>query len=85
MSVRHHDQLYFHQEREQQLVAALQECSQSLDRAIQIIYNISGEQPGAVPENILEVAQKYVSRKRPIQELLGSGTQAGPSYKQGTF
>lgn len=74
MSVRHHDQLYFHQEREQQLVAALQECSRSLERAIAIIHNISGDQPVAVPDDILDVAMKYGSRKRPIRELFASSS-----------
>eukprot|EP01032_Pedospumella_encystans_P014930 gene14930-17124_t len=63
MSVRHHDQLYFHQEREQQLIYGLQECSSALDRALHIILAMHGGDPHAVPVDLLQIGQKYSTQR----------------------
>jgi hypothetical protein len=65
MSVRHHEQLFSHQQREQELVLALQECSAALERSIQVIQHPhprNGSQ-GIVPSDIMEVAMKYSAAK----------------------
>ena len=60
MSVRHHEQLFSHQQREQQLLQALQECANALERSIDIIQQKQG--PQAVPPEISKVSMKYSNR-----------------------
>lgn len=59
MSIRQHDQLCFHQEREQQLIFGLQECSSALDRALHIILTMHGGDLNAIPLELLQVGQRY--------------------------
>jgi len=66
MSVRHHEQLFSHQQREQELVLALQECSAALERSIQVIQHPQhpgNGSHGMVPSDIMEVAMKYSAAK----------------------
>ena len=65
MSMRHHDQLCFHQEREQELIMGLHECSTALDCALQIIVSMSGGNMHAVPPEMRMVALKYSTRAWP--------------------
>lgn len=60
MSVRHHEQLFSHQQREQQLLQALQECASALEKSIDIIQQKQG--PNAVPPEISKVSLKYSNR-----------------------
>jgi hypothetical protein len=60
MSVRHHEQLFSHQQREQQLLAALQECAQALEKSIDVISSKNGA--NAVPADISKICAKYSNR-----------------------
>jgi len=60
MSVRHHEQLFSHQQREQQLLQALQECSQALDKSVEFIQSTS--HPAAVPLEVFKAYSKYSSK-----------------------
>lgn len=60
MSVRHHEQLFSHQQREQQLLQALQECSQALEKSVEFIQSTSG--PAAVPLEVTKTYLKYSSK-----------------------
>ena len=60
MSVRHHEQLFSHQQREQQLLQALQECSQALEKSIEFCSTKLG--PQAMPADISKICMKYSSR-----------------------
>lgn len=60
MSVRHHEQLFSHQQREQQLLQALQECSQSLERSVEFIQQRCGT--NSVPSEIMKTYTKYSSK-----------------------
>lgn len=60
MSVRHHEQLFSHQQREQQLLQALQECSQALEKSIEFVSSKLG--PQVVPAEISKICLKYSSR-----------------------
>lgn len=60
MSVRHHEQLFSHQQREQQLLQALQECSQALEKSIDFVQQKLG--PNSVPAEISKICMKYSSR-----------------------
>ena len=60
MSVRHHEQLFSHQQREQQLLQALQECSQALERSVDIIQQRCGA--NALPAEISRTYLKYSSK-----------------------
>eukprot|EP01038_Epipyxis_sp_PR26KG_P008604 gene8604-11628_t len=63
MSVRHHEQLFSHQQREQQLLQALHECSEALQKSIDFIDSSSGV---SVPSEILKVSLKYSSKETTI-------------------
>lgn len=60
MSVRHHEQLFSHQQREQQLLQALQECSQALEKSVEVIQQRCG--PSAVPPDVSKTYVKYSSK-----------------------
>lgn len=60
MSVRHHEQLFSHQQREQQLLQALTESSQALEKAVEFMQQKFG--PNVVPPDILKTSMKYSSR-----------------------
>jgi hypothetical protein len=60
MSVRHHEQLFSHQQREQQLLNALQECSQALEKAVEVVKQKCG--PNAVPADINKTCMKFSSK-----------------------
>lgn len=60
MSVRHHEQLFSHQQREQQLLQALQECSGALERAVGVIQQTCG--PSAVPQDIAKTSVKFATK-----------------------
>jgi hypothetical protein len=60
MSVRHHEQLFSHQQREQQLLQALQECAQALEKSIDFSHQKLG--PNTVPADITKICMKYSSR-----------------------
>lgn len=62
MSVRHHEQLFSHQQREQQLLVALQECATALEKSVQVITQINGGNAAAVPPEIAQVALKYSTK-----------------------
>lgn len=77
MSMRHHDQLYFHQEREQQLVAGMQECSGALDRALAIILALNGGDYSAIPPDMQLISMKYSTQRYPP---VASAASAPGSY-----
>jgi hypothetical protein len=60
MSVRHHEQLFSHQQREQQLLQALQECGSALEKAIEFASSKLG--PNSVPSEISKISMKYSNR-----------------------
>ncbi len=60
MSVRHHEQLFSHQQREQQLLQALQECSQALEKSVDILQQRCGA--NAVPVEVSKTLLKYSSK-----------------------
>jgi uncharacterized Zn-finger protein len=60
MSVRHHEQLFSHQQREQQLLQALQECSQALEKSVEVIQQRCG--PSDVPPEVSKTYVKYSSK-----------------------
>lgn len=60
MSVRHHEQLFSHQQREQQLLSGLQECSIALERAVEFIQQNLG--PQAVPPEVGKTCLKYSTK-----------------------
>jgi hypothetical protein len=60
MSVRHHEQLFSHQQREQQLLQALQECSGALERSVGFIQQNCG--PNAVPGDIARTSLKFSTK-----------------------
>ena len=62
MSVRHHEQLFSHQQREQQLLHALQECATALEKSVQVITQMSGGNKAAVPPEIAQMAMKYSTK-----------------------
>lgn len=62
MSVRHHEQLFSHQQREQQLLVALQECATALEKSVQVITQLNGGNVTAVPPEIAQVALKYSTK-----------------------
>lgn len=62
MSVRHHEQLFTHQQREQQLLHAIQECSVALERALHCV----AQSGGSIPADIAQVAARYSSGKSRI-------------------
>eukprot|EP00428_Durinskia_dybowskii_P083596 CAMPEP_0170424614 /NCGR_PEP_ID=MMETSP0117_2-20130122/37652_1 /TAXON_ID=400756 /ORGANISM="Durinskia baltica, Strain CSIRO CS-38" /LENGTH=246 /DNA_ID=CAMNT_0010683495 /DNA_START=73 /DNA_END=810 /DNA_ORIENTATION=+ len=62
MSVRHHEQLFSHQQREQQLLLALQECAFALEKSVTVITQMSGGNSAAVPADIAQVALKYSTK-----------------------
>lgn len=65
MSMRHHDQLFFHQEREQQLISGMQECSGALDRALAIIIALNGGDYNAIPADMRMISMKYSTQRYP--------------------
>lgn len=62
MSVRHHEQLFSHQQREQQLLLALQECAGALEKSVQVMSQMNGGSMSAVPPEIMQVAIKYSTK-----------------------
>jgi hypothetical protein len=62
MSLRHHDQLQFHQKREQELLDALREVSDTLDDSLSLIGNLTGNNPNIVPQRMQNVARKYSTK-----------------------
>ena len=62
MSVRHHEQLFSHQQREQQLLLALQECAGALEKSVQVMSQMNGGSVAAVPSEIMQVALKYSTK-----------------------
>lgn len=69
MSVRHHEQLFSHQQREQQLLVALQECATALEKSVLVITQMSGGNPAAVPIEISQVAMKYSTKNNGTDQL----------------
>lgn len=68
MSVRHHEQLFSHQQREQQLLQALQECSMALERSVEVIQQNLG--PQAVPPEVGKACLKFSSKDVLSQSLI---------------
>lgn len=60
MSVRHHEQLFSHQQREQQLLQALQECSSALERSVGFIQQTCGAH--MVPSDIAKTSLKFSTK-----------------------
>lgn len=69
MSVRHHEQLFSHQQREQQLILALQECAFGLEKSVTVITQLNGGNPAAVPADIAQVAMKYSTKGGATDQL----------------
>lgn len=60
MSVRHHEQLFSHQQREHQLLNALQEVTNGLELSVDLIRLKLG--PLAVPTEINKIYSKYCNK-----------------------
>lgn len=60
MSVRHHEQLFSHQQREQQLLSALQECSQALEKSVEVIQSKLGS--NAIPVDVSKAVMKFSNK-----------------------
>ena len=56
LSVRHHEQLFSHQQREQQLAVALQECTLLLEQSVSIINEIA---PSQTPLTMIDASRKF--------------------------
>lgn len=69
MSVRHHEQLFSHQQREQQLLLALQECAFALEKSVTVITQMNGGNATAVPVDIAQVAMKYSTKNGGTDQL----------------
>jgi hypothetical protein len=69
MSVRHHEQLFSHQQREQQLLLALQECAFALEKSVNVINQMSGGNSAAVPADVAQVAMKYSTKNGGADQL----------------
>lgn len=67
MSVRHHEQLFTHQQREQQLVQALQE----LTAAVEHMYQVCNQAGIGLPQEIATVAVRYAASKNQGIERFG--------------
>eukprot|EP00596_Hydrurales_sp_CCMP1899_P006942 CAMPEP_0119035342 /NCGR_PEP_ID=MMETSP1177-20130426/2263_1 /TAXON_ID=2985 /ORGANISM="Ochromonas sp, Strain CCMP1899" /LENGTH=391 /DNA_ID=CAMNT_0006993407 /DNA_START=57 /DNA_END=1232 /DNA_ORIENTATION=- len=58
MSVRHHEQLFAHQQREMHLMQSLQECSVVLDQAVNLL---NDRNPGHVPPYMVEASMCFTA------------------------
>jgi hypothetical protein len=74
MSVRHHEQLFSHQQREQQLLMALQECAFALEKSVNVITQMSGGNAAAVPADIAQVAMKFSTKGGGADQLTITST-----------
>ena len=72
MSVRHHEQLFAHQQRELHLLQSLQECATSLDQAVNLL---NERNPGKVPPAIIEASMRYTAV---VNMSVGETYQAPP-------
>lgn len=70
MSVRHHEQLFTHQQREQQLLLALQECAAGLERAVTTVQQLGGAT--TVPADLTALVARYAPK--------GPESSLGPRY-----
>lgn len=59
MSVRHHEQLFSHQQREQQIMQGLRDCSSALEHAVQLIHQFGAGV--TLPADITQALAKYSS------------------------
>lgn len=74
MSVRHHEQLFSHQQREQQLLLALQECAFALEKSVTVITQMGGGNAAAVPADVAQVAMKYSTKNGGAEQLALAST-----------
>ena len=74
MSVRHHEQLFSHQQREQQLLHALQECATALEKSVAVIQQMGGGNKSAVPADIAQMAMKYSTKGGAPEQLAITST-----------
>lgn len=58
MSVRHHEQLFSHQQKEQQLTAALKDCASMLEEAVALLARSCPE----VPSHIVQASIRFSSK-----------------------
>lgn len=65
MSVRHHEQLVSHQQKEYQLTQSLSECAQALNQALQLLKMRDPNNIHNIPASILETAKKYAGIVHP--------------------
>ena len=64
MSVRHHEQLFAHQQREMQLMQSLQECAGILDQAVSLL---NERNPGMVPPFMIEALMRFSSTANAVE------------------
>jgi hypothetical protein len=74
MGLRHHDQLAFHQQREQELLDALREVADTLDQSLRIIDRVTGGDPNVIPQSMQNVALRY-STKPSVKHSLAAQMQ----------
>jgi hypothetical protein len=74
MGLRHHDQLAFHQQREQELLDALREVADTLDQSLSIIDRVTGGDPNVIPQSMQNVAMRY-STKPSVKHSLAAQMQ----------
>jgi hypothetical protein len=78
MTLRHHDQLVFHQKREQELLDALKEVADTLDETLGMVDELTGKNPQYVPQRIRNVAARYTTKNAPPSAFSAS-TGTAPS------
>lgn len=58
MSVRHHEQLFAHQQKEQQLTQALKDCAGMLEEAVTLLARSCPE----VPSHLVQASMRFSSK-----------------------
>lgn len=61
MSVRHHEQLFSHQQKELQLTQALKECAAKLEEAVGLLARSSPDVPSHLVEASLRFSSKMIA------------------------
>jgi hypothetical protein len=59
MSVRHHEQLFSHQQRQFQLTQSLTECAKALEDSVQLLKMRDPSNAANIPSSIIDTAKKY--------------------------
>jgi hypothetical protein len=72
MSVRHHEQLFSHQQRQFQLMQSLTECAKALEDSVQLLKVRDPSHAANIPASITETAKKYSGLANSTEAALSS-------------